>query len=245
MALIMAFGLMSCTYEPIPIPMPSPSIGLLLPDLKAESPAVMYIRANTETGERELWFSTVVVNIGDGPLELIGEYDERLNETRAIQRKKTKQGTFEESIVGHFIFHEGHDHWHFEDFAELEILSSGSTGPLAGLMGTTGKTTFCLQDSARLSPPPPNTPEKAVYGSCDPVVQGLSVGWADIYDPTMPGQQLNINGLPDGRYAIRTTADPSGLILEKDESNNSSVVHVEIVGMRISIVDPPSASPRR
>ena len=46
---------------------------------------------------------------------------------------------------------------------------------------------------------------------------GLSIGWADYYGSTLPGQELDIRGLPDGRYCLRNEADPADRLDESDE----------------------------
>jgi hypothetical protein len=125
-----------------------------------------------------------------------------------------------------------HDHWHFEGFSIFELYSAdGRT-----LIASSDKQSFCMMDTARLISPPPNSPLTPAYPECDPVVQGLSVGWADIYDVTLPGQQIDIQSLPDGRYLVRQTADPINNILEKDETNNVMTYIVEVTGTRIVIV---------
>jgi aldose sugar dehydrogenase len=224
-------------------PVPTLPANLLAPDLKSKSPDVLYIRVNIDTGRRELWFNTIVVNVGDGPLELVGINDQSTNQTRAVQRIKTKEGGFEERTAGYFVFHPDHDHWHFENFVEFEIFSLDSEGRQVALVSTTGKTTYCVHDMMRLSPALPNSPETAAYPACSSQIQGLSAGWMDTYIETLPGQQLEIEDLPDGRYAILSSADPANLVLEKNENNNSSTIIVEIKGMEIDIVSPVSAIP--
>ena len=217
----------------------SPTSKLLLPDLVSGALSDLFIVTNGETGERKLFFSTTVANIGDGPLEMKGVYDEKMDQIRAIQHIETENGAVTEREVGYFVFHEAHDHWHFEDFSMLEIFSLNSEGLPDKLMASTGKTTFCLQDSARLPSLVPNSPETAKYGGCDDLVQGISAGWEDLYDFTLPGQQLNIENLAEDRYMIRLTADPVDLILENNEDNNIAIAFVEI-GRRPTTVTQPS-----
>jgi hypothetical protein len=88
--------------------------------------------------------------------------------------------------------------------------------------------------------PPPNAAPKAGVTSCDQEIQGISVGWEDIYIAALPGQELDIPDLPDGRYAIRSTVDPDGLLLETDDTNNSTMSFVDVAGDSISYVDEAS-----
>ena len=77
------------------------------------------------------------------------------------------------------------------------------------------------------------------YGTCSYGRQGLSVGWADVYDHYLPGQSIDISGMPDGIYALISTADPYNLIQESDETNNAAVVYLEIRNLGVTILDGP------
>ena len=213
--------------------------GRLLPDLWVLEPFQLFIMRDPATGNRWLFFDTTVVNSGEGALELRGAYDEDRGETRAVQRIFNSQGGYEDTLAGYFIYHPMHDHWHFEGFSVFEIYSVDAAGAPVALAASSEKQSFCIIDTARLITPPPNSPAEPVYPECDPVVQGISVGWADIYDITLPGQQINIQDLPDGRYMIKMTVDPEGRILETDETDNETFFYVEITGTRIVAIPGP------
>ena len=51
-------------------------------------------------------------------------------------------------------------------------------------------------------------------------MQGLSVGWGDLYNSGTAGQYLVITGVPDGTYCFVSTADPLSTLSESDENNN-------------------------
>jgi len=219
-------------------PTPDSNRDLLLPDLLAEPPNQIFIWVNSR-GIRELWFDTSVINTDDGPLEMRGEYDQETDQTRAVQRINTADGSTVERLVGYFVFHPTHDHWHFDGFADIELHSIDSSGSPDTLMTTAHKIAFCIYDLTRLNPPLPNSPPGPVYLGCDPVIQGLSVGWRDRYDPTLPGQQIEIGDLPDGIYIMRTVANPDDRILEKDDTNNTADIYIEIRGIRSRIIPAP------
>jgi subtilase family serine protease len=65
------------------------------------------------------------------------------------------------------------------------------------------------------------------------------VGWGDTYEATVPGQHLNLTSVPDGRYALRSTADPDNLLVESNERNNDVIVYVEITGLALDVLDGP------
>jgi subtilase family serine protease len=50
---------------------------------------------------------------------------------------------------------------------------------------------------------------------------------------------VDITGLPDGEYALRSTTDPEDQLRESDEGNNAAMVYIEIEGNQVSIIDSP------
>jgi hypothetical protein len=220
----------------VAVSQPTPDPNLLLPDLVTLAPENLYIEVNG-AGDRLIRFDTSVINVGDGPLDMLGTYDATANAVRAIQRIQTLTGDVVEQFVGSFVFHQGHNHWHFEDFTVFELWSYRLDGSLDELLATTGKLTFCVIDSEPIDPPLADAPAVPAFGGCGREVQGISVGWADVYDSTIPGQQLDITDVPDGRYAVRSTTDPDNLLMETDETNNSVAVYIEISGLHVEVLN--------
>jgi hypothetical protein len=179
-----------------------------------------------------------VVNTGDGPLDIAGSVDDA-GITTATQRIHHDDGAIEERIAGRFVYHAGHTHWHFEDFTMLEIWTYGEDGELDEVKASTGKATFCAVDEIPEYEDLPNFPEGPAFLACGQGVQGLSVGYSDTYTADLIGQELDISGLPDGRYAVRTIADPAGRLTEADEDNNDLVVHIELSGDGVEMLDGP------
>lgn len=213
---------------------------MLLPDLVAQPVRVLYVSHDGITGEHEMRFSTTIANIGEGPLDLIGSYDEETGSTVAMQNIYHKTDALTERIAGHFIFHPDHHHWHFEDFAVLELYTYEEDGSLDLFIGSTEKLTFCIFDSNRVTPTVPHVAETSAYPGCDSSArQGISSGWEDTYAADLPGQELNIEKLPPGRYAIREVADPLNRILESDETNNVTITYVEISENGVFVIEPP------
>jgi hypothetical protein len=207
----------------------------LLPDLRVSEPQELYIQAGAD-GIREIRFSTTIQNAGDGPLLILGDYDENSDAVSTVQQIQHTDATIEEYHVGRFVFDDGHEHWHLEDFIVFELWSLAEDGSPAEIIATTGKMTFCLADSHPMEELPPNAAAQAKVTSCEQTVQGISVGWEDIYLSELPGQELDIGELQDGRYAIRSVVDPDNLILETDNGNNATTSVVEIAGDTISYV---------
>ena len=63
------------------------------------------------------------------------------------------------------------------------------------------------------------------------LIQGLTAGWADVYEWNLPGQYLEVTGVPDGYYVLETIADPDDKIVEGDESNNCGTVLIKLTHM--------------
>lgn len=211
----------------------------LLPDIRIEELSDAYI-VTGPGGQKKLRFPATFINTGDGPLELVGALEEETGTTRATQNIIRKDGSTEERHVGNFVFHDDHKHWHFEDFVEFELFSLKEKGEPDQKLASTGKMTFCIQDYAPLSDDFPGKPAEAVYPQCVSDMQGISVGWADTYLAEIPGQEIDIAGISDGVYAFRSIVDPENRVLEKDETNNSSITYIEIMGNDVRILSDTS-----
>lgn len=181
-------------------------------------------------------------NHGNGPLEVFpssgslncdGDGDPA-NDRDASQRvfgDTDGNGAFDrivdqvayERLFGCMRYHPAHNHWHVLDFASYELRRE----PSARLLIRSRKVGFCLTD-ARQAFPSAVTPTVSTYPinpagavGCDSVsTQGISPGWADAYAFALPGQELQITGIPRGHYCLTTRADPSGVLDELDEDNN-------------------------
>jgi hypothetical protein len=189
-----------------------------------------------------LKLSNEIGNRANGPLEVFpsaasancdGDGDPA-NDRNASQREfadTNGSGGYEpgadavdsERSIGCMRYHPAHDHWHVVDIARYELRRE-ETGKLVTQSRKVG---FCLTDT-RLAYPGPASPSTPRYplGSAHPVgcdassTQGISPGWADVYAFAVPGQQLNVTGLPRGRYCLTSRADPLDLVNELDEANN-------------------------
>jgi hypothetical protein len=109
-----------------------------------------------------------------------------------------------------FVWDPCHGHYHFEQFAIYRLLDS--TGQQVVM---SRKFSFCLEDTARFR----DTANPNRRYSCGGT-QGIQAGWADIYDPAVPCQWLDITGLPGGNYIIEAIVDPENLIAESNDGNN-------------------------
>jgi hypothetical protein len=207
--------------------------GLRLPNLQVMPFRELYIEGDP-AGARVLRFSTTVLNAGEGPFEVVGNPSGSPGEVIATQRIARNGGDYDEHDVGRIIFHPAHEHWHVEDFTALEIWSLDEDGEADEIVATTGKGTFCAVDEVpelERAPPP-------AYLTCGQGVQGISAGWSDTYGTEIAGQEVDISGLDDGVYAIRSGVDPEDRLAESDDADNDLVVLVEISGTQIIELEP-------
>lgn len=130
--------------------------------------------------------------------------------------------------AGALRWHDEHSHWHFDDFSAYELRRLDADGQpdwtAGGSLAVTPKVSFCLEDSERTD----GNEGVGTYNSCTGVLQGISAGWADVYESWLPGQELEVEGVPDGNYALVVTVDPAGKIAELDETNNVGWVVVTL-----------------
>jgi hypothetical protein len=180
-----------------------------------------------------LWFDTHAENHGAVPFDLMVE-DLDVQATSSTSQCISWTATYvcrERAIVGGFVWHDEHKHFHYQDFAKYELRRLAADGrpdySSAGLVGASEKVSFCLVDSEPLALPPSPTAYPPV---CTATRQGVSPGWTDIYSNDLPGQQLSLDGLTDGRYALVITIDPPGRLYDSDRSNNRIEATVEIGG---------------
>jgi hypothetical protein len=184
-----------------------------------------------------LSFDTTSWNDGDGPLELIaGRVDSHAKKQQVYQRIHYNDGTFTDRLVGDFVWHKLHNHFHYEEYARYTLQRAGAP---ASSQRTSQKTTFCVMDTDLIDPALPGAPANAVYSSCGNVKQGMSVGWADTYGRHLAGQAIDVTGLPDGRYNLTIAVDPQRRLTELDENDNTSclVLDLSISTSTFSVVD--------
>ena len=211
----------------------------LLPDLQTLPPTDLRLVHNNYSDTTLLRLSNSVVNAGEGPLEMWGTLMPGTGTHQVIQRLYDTEGGYAEQVVGQFVFHPEHSHWHLDGFSLYELWSVNPDGTLDQVLSTSGKVSFCLRDIRRSHEPV--VAANAAFTSCGARKQGISAGWIDTYQYYLPGQTIDITGLPDGRYALMSTADPFNLLRESEEGNNFALVYLNLEGGRAQVLEVPSA----
>jgi hypothetical protein len=228
-------------------PASAPVDGLLtarLPDLAALAPFDVRLEMSS-SGRRLLRFSTVVVNIGEGPFQLYG-YDAddgvaAIGDTLHVRQQILQSdGTYRERNTAATMrwAADGHNHWHILDVQWFRLQDLRGTTLLK-----TAKTGFCFLDSYAYG-----SKAKSRYNSDNSVCQtapnrtvpmGVSVRWGDVYRSTIAFQWIDITGLASGDYFIRMIADPwetGGRFLESNEANNRAWARIRLTGKGVSVV---------
>lgn len=211
---------------------------LLLPDLVTLPPTDLRIRVNPADGHKILRFTNSIINIGPGKIELWGDNKSGTGKVTVTQYIYTIEDSIENVDVGEFFFHPEHDHWHLGNFARYDVLSFSPDGDFDTVVATSNKISYCLRDDARSDIPDASVRQS--YTSCDLERQGISIGWIDIYRHYLPGQSIDVTFLPDGIYALRSTVDPEDSLWESSRANNTAILHFEIVGNKVNIVELPA-----
>jgi hypothetical protein len=120
-----------------------------------------------------------------------------------------------------FHFSECHNHYHLDNFAIYELRDAG------GVVASGHKQAFCLLDTYSWAWP--NAP-----GKYDCANQGISRGFADLYEADLPCQWIDVTDVPPGDYTLRAHVNPtrSGwalpLLVERDYGNNMVEVPVTL-----------------
>lgn len=116
-----------------------------------------------------------------------------------------------------FVFSDCHMHYHFEQYADYRLLDMSGN-----IVARGHKQAFCLVDLWQ--PPDLNGNPHPQFTNCG--FQGISSGWADVYNRELDCQWIDVTGVPSGRYVLEVEINPAHVILESNYNNN--VGHAEV-----------------
>lgn len=225
----------------LPEPFPDPRAPAL-PDLAMSPLAEITASSAAEGDEQFLQFTAAVSNVGNGALMVHAVRADERGGWRVSQRFDEPDGSLSETVTsGEVVWGgHGHEHWHVHEGASYWITRPGSTERLR----IYDKVGFCFFDQRPLMTQPADAPSRSRFpkAACNgedalEFTMGLSPGWADPYQWTLPDQRLLVSGLEDGVYRLWGSADPGETFRETNESNNLTWVDVRL----ILSVTPPRA----
>jgi len=115
-----------------------------------------------------------------------------------------------------FQFSQCHQHYHFQGYAEYRLLDENGDALAVG-----HKQAFCLLDYQALE----GTETEGQY-NCS--FQGISKGWSDIYESSLPCQWVDITEVPPGNYQLEIRLNYEHTLAEETYDNNSALIPIVI-----------------
>jgi hypothetical protein len=202
----------------------------LLPDMtafasKTDGFVYGWTLDTSKPGHTLLRLTHAVGNIGAGPLELFGGAFKN-GKQLVYQRILRSDGTHYTRKVGTFSAQDDNEVY-FDGFAQFSLAMRSKGNSIGKIIRKGIKRTCCVLDDVQVKPKLKNSPTDSKYTTCSAKKQGLSVGWADIYDKSLQGQWIDITGIKRGSYWLQVTANPDLNILESNTKNNT--VRIPIV----------------
>lgn len=113
-----------------------------------------------------------------------------------------------------FEWSPAHGHYHVPGYAEYRLVDG------TGTVVTGHKQAFCLMDSVPMG--------TGVEGKYHCGNQGITAGWADVYQRFLDCQWVDITGVPSGTYTLEIEVNPDGLLPDSDLTNNVWSLPVDI-----------------
>jgi len=212
---------------------------MLLPDIIVPRSYLSDHDYRTVAGRRLLRLSNGTANVGSGPLHLYGVLPGNGDGTQDVrQRVYREDGSTFDRVAGEFLYHSGHNHIHFNDWAHYLLRRRVGVDGVGEVIAAGEKTSFCILDLQVYDRNLPNYRAGGQFRSCSSTTQGLSVGWIDIYDKSLEGQNIDITDVPDGHYWIESIVDPDNHVIEANEDNN-------VTRLAITIGNPPDVTADR
>jgi Lysyl oxidase len=211
----------------------------LLPDLDERAPLAVSVRWGGPPGKLHprLVFTSSVENVGFGPLMVEGRRPStRMRTLSADQLVRLRSGGFERfEQVGRIRYNvsPSHSHWHLQPFEQYELRTVDGRRIVRD-----HKSGFCLTNDYRsplatLGPRATGPVDKSDCGRNKPgarhVLEGIPVGWGDLYIPAKEGQYIDISGLPYTDYVIVHRVNARRLLHETNYANNASSMRIRLV----------------
>lgn len=119
---------------------------------------------------------------------------------------------------GEFVYSACHMHYHFNTFARYELRQPGTSTVV-----TVGqKRSFCVEDTVQVSDSAPVDKRYCCNTTCGNL-QGVQVGWADLYPSTLPCQWIDVTDIAPGSYDLCVILNTEGLLAENPAGDSGCV----------------------
>lgn len=211
-----------------------------LPDLAMAK--LQNIVTDQADGRRLLRFSAIIVNVGSGPMEVRSQRATSTSTTWTSQQViyNDAGGSRTVATPGVRLIYggDGHNHWHIKDVERYSLVPSGGGSERVGQ-----KAGFCFFDNYQYKLSLPGAPQTVKYprSACGTQTSltlrhGLSVGWGDNYQWSLPDQYIDTTRLPDGTYRLWATADQANFFLESNDANNSTWADLRIDASGVTVL---------
>jgi len=190
-----------------------------------------------ENGRDYLRFAANVWNAGPSPLVLDGfrrTGEDVMDAYQYFYDASGNQVGYAPTGTLEWDDRDGHNHWHFTDFARYSLLDATQSEVVRSQ-----KEAFCLAATDAIdftvknaNWQPGNTDLHTACGiqSSLAVREVLDVGSGDTYYQYLPGQSFDITDLPNGTYYVEVVANPDHNLYESDLTNNVSLRQVILGG---------------
>ncbi len=128
----------------------------------------------------------------------------------------------------------GHDHWHFQQFAQYRLLNASKSTVIKSQ-----KVGFCIAPTDGVNLLLPHALWQPTFtgfgGACGSpsalwVQEEMPIGWGDTYFQYLPGQSFNLGQVPNGTYYIEIIANPNKVLHESNFRNNVSLRKIILGG---------------
>lgn len=189
------------------------------------------------SGRDLLTFGATVWVGGNSPLDVEGFRSNGSPVMKAYQyfwRNGHVVGRARAGTMG-FDSQHGHNHWHFEQFAQYQLLNSAKN-----LAVRSHKVGFCIAPSDPVNLLAPHAvwqPPSIGFNdfTCGQptalwVQEMMPVGWGDTYFQDIAGQAFDITSVPNGTYYIEVIANPQHVLYESNTRNDVSLRKVILGG---------------
>ena len=211
---------------------PAPRTLELLPDFDQQPPSDLELR---RSGRRSrLWFTSAADNVGLGPFIVNGRRagGTAMRASQRVRLASRKLRTYPDIGLWRYNATTDHSHWHLVAFQRYELRRADGS-----VVVRDRKSGFCIGDRYGVAPGriAGRTIRPVFRGFCNryqpqatAVDAGTSVGYSDRYHSHLDGQNVDITGVPSGRYTLVNRANPSMAVHELRYENNAASVALRI-----------------